>query len=229
MNPEIIIKQLNECSSLEQADDIIKRHCNLHQKADLLTILKYLNIPYKKYWKIKQLKELIIERTTGVTAASIDPKPVDQPTNCKNEHLSILRSTVDNAYKIIGESGGRYHSFFHYLISLMETMSDEDIDRVVAGEAKFIIVYSNPIDREEAMKAYCRVKERIGFPHIEIWELQQEMGVPMEQLKEFLLSESRQGRAILSSGDWSLSSKETRSGVVYIRGDYYLQVCFKEA
>ncbi len=81
---------------------------------------------------------------------------------------------------------------------------------------------------EHVLEAYMRVKQRSGFSNVEIYELQQELGAPMEQLKEFLLQESKQGRVILGLGDWSLSSEETKSGAVYMRGKPHLLVRFKE-
>lgn len=77
------------------------------------------------------------------------------------------------------------------------------------------------------MAAYQVVKQRERFSDVEIYSLQQESGVTMPELKAFLLHMSRAGRAVLSLGDWSLSSEEIRSGAVEIHGRQNLMVRFK--
>jgi hypothetical protein len=46
----------------------------------------------------------------------------------------------------------------------------------------------------------------------------------MDALKHFLLDESRQGRAVLTLGDWSVSSEETRAGAIELFGKPHLLV-----
>ena len=84
------------------------------------------------------------------------------------------------------------------------------------------------LNREQVLAAYRKVRQRIGFSDVEIYELQQESGCDTDSLKNFLLEESREDRAVLSFGDWSLSSEETRSAAIHIRGKTYLLVRFKE-
>jgi hypothetical protein len=85
------------------------------------------------------------------------------------------------------------------------------------------------LNRKLVLEAYQKVSQRAGFSNVEIYQLQQELGAPMDALKAFLLEESRHGRAVLSLGDWSLSSEETRSGAVELQGSQYLLVRFKDA
>lgn len=80
--------------------------------------------------------------------------------------------------------------------------------------------------REQVLDAYDRVKHRIGYSNVPIYELQMELGVPFRLLKAYILEESRRGSAVLSVGDWSLSSEEIRSGVIEIGGYRYLLVRF---
>lgn len=77
------------------------------------------------------------------------------------------------------------------------------------------------------MAAYGKVKQRIGFSDVEIFDLQQESGIPMDRLKAFLMDKSREGRAVLSQGDWSLSSDKVRSGAIELHGLAHLMVRFK--
>ena len=80
---------------------------------------------------------------------------------------------------------------------------------------------------DKVLEAYSKVKERAGFSNVEIYELQQELGAPMDQLKAFILKTCRQDKAVLSFGDWSLSSEETRTGAIYLVGNPHLMVRFR--
>ncbi|MDR4507617.1 MAG: hypothetical protein MRJ65_05165 [Candidatus Brocadiaceae bacterium] len=82
------------------------------------------------------------------------------------------------------------------------------------------------IDRDKVVASYEKIRRQKGFSNIEIYELQQDLAVPMEKLKSLLLEESRTGRAVFSLGDWSLSSEETRSGAMYLDGEPYLLIRF---
>ena len=82
--------------------------------------------------------------------------------------------------------------------------------------------------RSEVLNAYKRAKERLGYSNVEIYELQKELGAPMDQVKAFLLEENRRGKAVLSLGDWSLSSDETRSGAIELLGKPHLLVRFRD-
>jgi hypothetical protein len=87
---------------------------------------------------------------------------------------------------------------------------------------------SHSINRGDVFTAYLRVRNCLGSSNVEIYELQQELAVPMAQLKNFLLEESRKGRVVLSRGDWSVSSEAVRSGAVELDGQPHLLVEFKE-
>jgi len=83
-----------------------------------------------------------------------------------------------------------------------------------------------PLDHETVLAAYNRVKQRLGYSNVEISELKKELGVPMNQVKAFLLEESRRGNAVLTLGDWSVSSEEIRSGAIELYGKPHLLVRF---
>jgi len=82
--------------------------------------------------------------------------------------------------------------------------------------------------RPEVLDAYRCVKERLGYSNVEICELQKELGAPMDKMKAFLLEENRQGNAVLSLGDWSLSSEEIRAGAIELFGKPHLLVRFRD-
>lgn len=82
------------------------------------------------------------------------------------------------------------------------------------------------INHDKVLKAYHQISQHIGFSNIEIYELQQKLDVPMAELKRYIVQESKKGQAVLSFGDWSLSSEETRSGAIYLREKAHLMVRF---
>ncbi len=84
------------------------------------------------------------------------------------------------------------------------------------------------LDKSIVFTAYLRVRSRVGYSNVEISELRQELGVPMDRLKTFLLEQSRLGSVVLSLGDWSVSSEEIRSGAIELYGRPHLLVSFKQ-
>ena len=82
------------------------------------------------------------------------------------------------------------------------------------------------IDRLQVLAAYHRLKSRLGYSNVEISELRRELNISMSELKNFLLEESSRGDAVLSLGDWSVSSDEIRSGAIELFGKPHLLVRF---
>jgi len=83
------------------------------------------------------------------------------------------------------------------------------------------------MDKKKILNAYMKITSQTGYSNIEIYRLKQELGVGMDILEPFLLNESKQGDAVLSFGDWSLSSEEIRSCAIEIDGTPHLLVRFK--
>jgi hypothetical protein len=117
-------------------------------------------------------------------------------------------------------------------------LSAEKLGRIVAlttlesGEAiepsspPSPIAASGSIDRKLVLAAYQRLRSRLGYSNVEISQLQRELKIPMDALKRFLLEESSRGHAVLSLGDWSVSSDEIRSGAIELFGKPHLLVRF---
>jgi hypothetical protein len=82
----------------------------------------------------------------------------------------------------------------------------------------------HPIDRPLVLAAYQRLRSRLGYSNVEISALQRELHIPMDEFKRFLLEESQRGRAVLSLGDWSVSSDEIRAGAIELFGRPHLLV-----
>lgn len=87
-------------------------------------------------------------------------------------------------------------------------------------------VTNTRLNLETVLKAYKIVKKRFEFSNVRISDLRKEIDVPMEIFKEFLLEQSRLGNAVLSLGDWSLSSDEIKNGAVYLNEKPHLLVRF---
>ncbi|MEJ2731092.1 MAG: hypothetical protein P8185_21735 [Deltaproteobacteria bacterium] len=101
-------------------------------------------------------------------------------------------------------------------------------------QAELPITEPEPLEEEPALDkstvfaAYLRVRGRLGYSNVEISELRKELGVPMDRLKSFLVEQSRLGNAVLSLGDWSVSSEAVRSGAIELYGRPHLLVSFKQ-
>ncbi|MGD8264739.1 MAG: hypothetical protein PVF14_14030 [Desulfobacterales bacterium] len=116
--------------------------------------------------------------------------------------------------------------------SVVYFLHTDFVREVLTGQAQIPEFNIEPdphsINRGDVFTAYLRVRKRLGCSRVEIYELQQELGVPMDQLKNFLLEESRQERVVFSRADRPMSSKAIRSGAVELNGQPHLLVEFKE-
>ena len=109
-----------------------------------------------------------------------------------------------------------------------------DLLKLRKVESNYIEARSQPasperayiIDRQHVLAAYQRLMSRLGYSNVEISELRQELNIPMGELQSFLLEESSRGHAVLSLGDWSVSSDEIRSGAIELFGKPHLLVRF---
>lgn len=95
-----------------------------------------------------------------------------------------------------------------------------------ADEPERLPAAGPPIDPQLVLAAYRRLRSRLGYRNVEISELQRELGLPMEALKRHLLEASREGHAVLSLGDWSVSSEAIRAGAIELFGRPHLLVRF---
>jgi hypothetical protein len=116
-------------------------------------------------------------------------------------------------------------SYYVHVKVVKDTFGEEEASRVEARETP---VAAQNFGHTEVLNGYRRVKERLGYSNVEIYELHKELGVPMEQMKAFLIEENRRGTAVLSLGDWSLSSEEIRSGAIELFGKPHLLVRFRD-
>ena len=77
------------------------------------------------------------------------------------------------------------------------------------------------------MAAYRKMVQSEGYDDVEISRLAMAAGVPLDDLKVFILKLGRLGFAVLSLGDWSLSSEDVRAGAIEVHGRPNLLVRFK--
>ena len=96
--------------------------------------------------------------------------------------------------------------------------------KTVAAEPVETLPALAGVDRRGIRAAYQRLARRLGYSNVDISGLRREAGCSMDALKHFLLDESRQGRAVLTLGDWSVSSEETRAGAIELFGKPHLLV-----
>jgi len=142
-----------------------------------------------------------------------------------------IRKKVDEAIdwlvkerKLLRFRRGRV-SYCVHVKHVKDLLVDEEASRI---ERREMPIPRQVLERSEVLNGYKRVKERLGYSNVEIHEFQKELGAPMGQVKAFLLEENRLGNAVLSLGDWSLSSEEIRSGAIELLGKPHLLVRFRE-
>jgi hypothetical protein len=180
--------------------------------------------------------EIACERIKAAALALKTPKPdttellsrKDLVKGCTGEVRKKVEEALERLVRqraLLKMRRGRTVYFVH-AESLRHLVPPAD---AVPPDAPREIQPTAALDRGLVMQAYQRVSRRTGYSNISISELQQESGLPLEQIKAFILEESRNGNAVLSLGDWSLSSEATRSAAVDIRGDRYLLVRFKDS
>ena len=77
---------------------------------------------------------------------------------------------------------------------------------------------------EQVHRAYETAVRESGFSDVLIVDLQRTSGIALEDLKPFLLAQSRAGRLTPSRGDWSLADAPARAAAIELQGEPYLRV-----
>jgi uncharacterized protein YaaR (DUF327 family) len=82
------------------------------------------------------------------------------------------------------------------------------------------------IDRQKIWDIYQRLIKESGFNYIEIYDLQKETGIPLEELRKFLLNESGAYRVLLAEGGGRFSGTigTTHAGMPDERAGYYVDL-----
>jgi DNA invertase Pin-like site-specific DNA recombinase len=133
-------------------------------------------------------------------------KEIDYPENW-SEVMSRYNRREINASEAMAELSLKRNTFYKLLKRSKSTATLEQLIDSASGYYE---------TKHKIIAAYQKVKARTGFSNVEIYHVQQELDINMESLKEFLKTEYKQGKVILSLGDWSLSDENIRSGAVYI-------------
>lgn len=91
-----------------------------------------------------------------------------------------------------------------------------DTGDLIGGSVDAAKKKSAPEDtgEQQVRDAYGRLAKSTGFPAVRIAELAKESGRPLNEVKSLLTREYQGGRALLTRGDWSNSSEETRAGAI---------------
>lgn len=221
---------------LEESGDII----NLGSKGRTRYVLKEFDMPLEIGYEL-----LVKKAATGKPALFSRTKLRELVKGAPAKVMKKMDEAIDRLVrekKLIRLISGKTAFFLHAasIQSFIASDMAEPEERETAPESKpepvSLPVSAEPpkpepesgLTIEQVTGAYRRVMNRVGSSNIEIYELQRELGVPMEMLKAFLLKENQGGNAALVPGDWSASSEAIRSGAVYIEGRPHLLVRFKE-
>lgn len=151
----------------------------------------------------------------------------DLQKGCHGEVRKKVDEAVDwlvKAQKLLRARRGR--TFYYLAADPIRTLLAEQADLPIADPE---LQNETPaLEKSAVFAAYLRVRARLGYSNVEISELQRELAAPMERLKDFLLEQSRLGNAVLSLGDWSVSSEAVRAGSIELYGRPHLLVSFKQ-
>jgi hypothetical protein len=77
---------------------------------------------------------------------------------------------------------------------------------------------------ERIARAIRDLKRESGFSDVRISDLQRRSGVKLEELKSWIIKQSRAGKVLPTRGDWSLADAEARGAAVEIGGEQHLRV-----
>jgi hypothetical protein len=80
---------------------------------------------------------------------------------------------------------------------------------------------------DQIISAYRQLSTENGLQNVEISSIIERTGIDPDTAKAAILEASKIGRAVLAAGDWSLSSKDVRKGVIEVDGRKHLLVKFK--
>lgn len=72
--------------------------------------------------------------------------------------------------------------------------------------------------------AYEQLAREGRSPYVFLSRLRDEASLPLEELHRHLRQEQAEGRAVLSTGDWSSASEEVRAAVLEAEGRQYIKV-----
>jgi hypothetical protein len=198
-----------------------KEIMNLGNKTKPRYVLKeYYNPLENAYDEIERIT-LISQKQKELIPFALTNIRSKLPAGCIREKTEEAIEFLVNGKKLLKIKVGKGTYFLH--VSSLKPYVSREEPSGLKPEDKII---DAKIDHSKVLESYEKIKRQKGFSNIEIYELQQDLAVPMERLKSFLLEETRNGRAVFSSGDWSLSSEATRSGAVYLDGKPYLLIRF---
>lgn len=194
---------------------------NLGSKARPRYVLKeYYNPLESAYNEIERFTSILQKKQNELIPFTLTTLRNKLPPGCIREKTDEAIEFLMNEKKLLKIKIGRGTCFLH-VSSIAPYLPFEVSSRLKREDMNIV-----EIDRNKVLTSYEKIRKQKGFSNIEIHELQQDLAVPMEKLKSFLLEESRSSRAVFSSGDWSLSSEETRSGAIYLDGKPYLLIRF---
>lgn len=194
---------------------------NLGSKSRARYVLKEYYTPLESTYDEIERITMIPKGQNELIPFTVSEIRAKLPAGCIREKTDEAIEFLTHGKKLLKIKIGRGTYFLH--VSSIKPYISSEKQPGLKPEDKII---DTEIDHNKVLASYEKIKGQKGFSNIEIYELQKDLAVPMENVKSFLLKESRAGRAVLSLGDWSLSSEETRSGAVYLDGKPHLLIRF---
>jgi hypothetical protein len=140
------------------------------------------------------------------------------------ELLAAERRLIVLRYQPSKKKTVELYAHLESLRKALDPVASTSLKEITAPSTDATLTAPPPLSPEFIHVAYQTIAEQTGFPAVPISSLQQGCAVPLDALKSWLVEEYKNGRAVLSSGDWSLADETKRAAAVEINGERYLLV-----
>lgn len=142
------------------------------------------------------------------------------------KNKGAVAKKIDEAFKLLVSEGKllrlRWSNFPVYLhVSELPRMKDAPQPTLVEPSS------AQSVSDADVLRAYRETVAEFAYPDVLIHEVFLRLGGDLEAFKAHLIQACRQGRAVASVGDWSLSSPEERKAALYINGHPHLRIRFE--
>lgn len=144
----------------------------------------------------------------------------------RNDYVALNRKVAEQHLENLRDRGEEGILSTHQVPADSLLMANDATEFVYSPEPKLRESLRGPVFEPKLRAAYDALvqRSRWKFPAVSIGELAKESGMPLADLKAKLYALHKQGRVVLSIGDWSLSTPETRAGMIDVNGQRMTQV-----
>jgi len=167
----------------------------------------------KQQWKEKYVRLALKQGETGCTVSSFLAARPGTPSRRLQDEAAAELQEAAVLFRVGPQKASRGARFLHRIV--VQRLAA----RIRAAESS-----AATLDAEQVLASYKAVVDRGGVVDIRVADLAAAIPCGPEALKTFILDRRRQGKAVLSHGDWSLASEAERAAAIEVDGEPYLRV-----